>query len=148
MSKQEEAGLILKLYELRRDETMRKARDWFFRDFHPESLADVHREMMGDQSSYLRMVMSYWEMAATLVAHGAIDAKLFNETNSEQFTVFSKLQPLLGEIRSAYGAHFLANLEKLVNETPGGQERLAAIRERMKRIKADFENRYAGASKS
>ena len=38
MSKQEEAGLILKLYELRREETMRKARDWFFRDFNPQSL--------------------------------------------------------------------------------------------------------------
>ena len=30
MSKQEEAGLILKLYELRREDTMRKARDRIF----------------------------------------------------------------------------------------------------------------------
>ena len=39
MSKQEEAELILKLYELRREETMRKARDWFFRDFKPQTIA-------------------------------------------------------------------------------------------------------------
>jgi hypothetical protein len=34
MSKQEEAGLILKLYELRREATMRQARDWYFLEFN------------------------------------------------------------------------------------------------------------------
>ncbi|MGH9640298.1 MAG: DUF4760 domain-containing protein, partial [Bryobacteraceae bacterium] len=72
MSKQEEAGLILKLYELRREEVMRKAREWYFRDFNPESLADVTQAMSGDKSAYLRMVVSYWDMAAGLVNHGAI----------------------------------------------------------------------------
>lgn len=148
MSKQDEAGLILKLYELRRDETMRKARDWFFLDFHPESLADVNDAMLGEHSAHLRMVMSYWEMAATLVAHGAIDARLFNEANSEHLTVFAKLQPLLSEIRSAYGAQFMVNLEKLVSETPGAQDRLEAIRGRMKRIRADVEKRHSKASVS
>lgn len=146
MSKQEEAGLILKLYELRRDETMRQARDWFFREFHPESLADVNDTMVGEHSAHLRMVMSYWEMAATLVAHGAIDAKFFNEANSEHLTVFAKLQPLLSEIRSAYGAQFMANLERLVTETPGAQDRLEAIRGRMNRIKAHLKERAASQS--
>jgi hypothetical protein len=146
MSKQEEAGLILKLYELRRDDTMREARDWFFRGFHPESLADVNDTMLGEHSAHLRMVMSYWEMAATLVAHGAIDAKLFNETNSEHLTVFAKLQPLLSEIRSAYGAHFMVNLEKVVTETPGAQDRLEAIRGRMNRMKAQLKERAASQS--
>src|SRR5206468_4949794 len=67
MSKQHEAELILKLYELRRDETMRKARDWFFLKFHPESMADFNRAMFSDHSGHLRMVMSYWDMAAALV---------------------------------------------------------------------------------
>jgi hypothetical protein len=148
MSKQEEAGLILKLYELRRDETMRKARDWFFRDFHPESLTDLNDTMLGEHSAHLRMVMSYWEMAATLVAHGAIDAKLFNEANSEHLGVFAKLQPLLSEIRSAYGAQFMVNLEKVVTETPGAQERLEVVRGRMKGIRAEAEKRRSKASGS
>ena len=148
MSKQEEAGLILKLYELRRDETMRKARDWFFRDFHPESLAGVNDTMLGEHSAHLRMVMSYWEMAATLVAHGAIDAKLFNDANSEHLTVFAKLQPLLSEIRSSYGAYFTVNLEKLVTETPGAQERLEAVRGRMEGIKAQLKERASSAAQS
>ena len=148
MSKQEEAGLILKLYELRRDETMRQARDWFFRDYHPESLADVNDTMMGEHSGHLRMVMSYWEMAATLVAHGAIDATFFNEANSEHLTVFAKLEPLLREIRSSYGAHFMVNLGKLVTETPGAQERLEAVRSRMKAIKAQLKERASRAAQS
>ena len=83
MSKQEEAGLILKLYELRREETMRKARDWYFREFHPQSLADFNNAMFGEHSAYLRMVASYWDMAASLVNHGAISVDLFSDSNGE-----------------------------------------------------------------
>jgi hypothetical protein len=65
MSKSEEGGLILKLYELRRDDTMRKARDWYFREFNPESMADITAAMFSEQSGYLRMVLSY-SMTATV----------------------------------------------------------------------------------
>jgi len=138
MSKHDEASLILKLYELRRDETMRKARDWVFREFHPESLADVNNTMFSEHSGHLRMVMSYWDMAAALVNHGAISSELFNDTNGEHLSVFAKLEPLLDEARASYGPQFLANLEKLVDATPGSRERLAAIRERMKGIRAQL----------
>jgi hypothetical protein len=138
MSKHEEASLILKLYELRREETMRKARDWFFRDFNPQSLADMNSVMFSEHSGHLRMVMSYWDMAAALVNHGAVSVDLFNETNGEHFSVFAKLEPLLGEVRAAYGPQFLANLEKLVDGTPGGRQRVAAVRERMKGIRAEL----------
>ena len=81
--KQEEAGLILKLYELRREDTMRKARDWFFREFNPESIADFTEAMFGEHSGHLRMVVSYWDMAAALVNDGAIRLDLFTHTNGE-----------------------------------------------------------------
>ena len=64
MSKQAEADLILKLYEMRREATMREARDWYFRDFHPDSIEYINKIMFGAQSGYFRMVASYWEMAA------------------------------------------------------------------------------------
>ena len=95
-SKQAEAGLILKLYDLRREETMRKARDWFFREFNPESADDIDKVMFGEHSGHFRIVMTYWDMAAALVNHGAIDLALFNDTNGEQFSVFAKLEPFLG----------------------------------------------------
>src|SRR6266436_971476 len=108
MSKQEEAGLILRLYELRREDTMRKARDWYGRDFNPQSLADFTNAMFGAQSGYLRMVYTYWDMAAALVNNGAISLELFNDTNGEHMAVFSKIEPLLSEIR-AYAPQFAAN---------------------------------------
>src|SRR5262245_53956748 len=138
MSKHEEADLILKLYDLRREEVMRKARDWYFREFNPESRADVDSVMFGEHSGHLRMVMTYWDMAAALVNHGAISIELFNDTNGEHLAMFSKLEPLLKDMREAYGPQTLANLEKLVDATPGGRERVAAIRERMKGIRAQL----------
>jgi hypothetical protein len=137
MSKQEEAGLILKLYELRREETMRKARDWYFREFNPQSMADFTNAMLGEHSGHLRMVVSYWDMAAALVNNGAISLELFNDCNGEHLAVFSKIEPLLPEIR-AFAPPFAANCEKLIDATPDGRKRVAAIRERMKAIGAQL----------
>src|SRR3984893_10413350 len=125
MSKQEEAGLILKLYELRREETMRKARDWYFREFNPQSIADVNNTMFGEHSGHLRMVITYWDMAAALVNNGAISLELFSDSNGEHIGVFSKIEPLLGEIRAAYGPQFAASFEKLIDATPEGRKRVA-----------------------
>ena len=148
MSKQEEAGLILKLYELRREDTMRKARDWYFREFNPQSLADFNNAMFGEHSGYLRMVVSYWDMAAALVNNGAISLELFNDSNGEHIGVFSKFEPLLGEIRSSYGPQFAANLEKLIDATPEGRKRAAASRERMKAIRAQVATKHATAAQN
>lgn len=141
MSKQQEAELILKLYELRRDETMRKARDWFFLEFNPDSVADFNQAMFSEHSGHLRMVMSYWDMAAALVNHGAISPELFNDTNGEHLSVFAKLEPILPEIRANIGARFLSSLEKLVDVTPNGRERMLAIRQRTKAIKSQLASR-------
>ena len=143
MSKQEEAGLILKLYELRREDTMRKARDWYFREFNPQSMADFNTAMFAEHSGHLRMVVSYWDMAAALVNNGAISLEFFNDSNGEQIGVFSKVEMLLGEIRSAYGPQFAANLEKLVDATPDGRKRAAATRERIKAIHAQIAEKQA-----
>ena len=146
MSKQEEANLILKLYELRREETMRKARDWYFMEFNPETYADVNAAMFSEHSGHLRMLMSYWDMAAGLVNHGAIGRELFTETNGEHFGTFSKIEPFIGEIQANYGPQFMANLEKLIDATPGGRERSAMMRERMKGVRAQMAARHTGAA--
>ena len=143
MSKQEEAGLILKLYELRREDTMRKARDWYFREFAPESIADFNSAIFGEHSGHLRMVITYWEMAAALVNNGAIGLELFNDSNGEQIGVFSKIEPLLGEIRAAYGPQFATNFEKLIDATPDGRKRTSEARERMKAIRVQLAERQA-----
>ncbi len=138
MSKQAEADLILKLYELRREPTMRQARDWFAIEFSPKSAADVKKAMFSEHGGHLRMVTSYWDMAAALVHHDAISLDLFNDTNGEYFMVFSRLEPILDDARAMFGPQFLANLEKLVDATPNGRERSAMVRERMNSIRAEI----------
>ena len=138
MAIQDEAALIHQLYDLRREETMRTARNWYSREFNPESMADIEKILFSEHSGHLRMVASYWDMAAALVNNGAISAQLFNDTNGEQFLAFGKLEPFLKDIRAAFGPQFLVNLEKLIDATPGGRERAAAVRERMKAMRARF----------
>ena len=156
MSIQEEAGLILKLYELRREETMREARDWYFREFHPQSLAEFNGEMfgahttalMGPHSGHLRMVVTYWDMAAALVNRGAISQELFTDANGEHLGVFGKIEPLLGDIRKGFGPGYAVNLEKLIDATPNGRQRTAASREQMKAIRAQMAGHAQAAQTS
>ncbi len=132
-TKHEDANLILKLYELRREETMRKARDWFAREFQPETIQDVVKVVMGEHSAYYRMVASYWDMAASFVNNGAIDEQMFNDANGEHMLVYAKLQPFIAELREMFHSpQAYANLEKLVTRMPNAPERLATLRERMK----------------
>jgi len=147
MSIQEEAGLILKLYELRREETMRQARDWYFREFNPENMGDFSSVLMGPHSGYLRMVVSYWDMAAALVNRGAISQELFTDANGEHIGVFCKIEPLLGDIRKGFGPGYAVNLEKLIDATPNGRQRTAASREQMKAIRAQMAG-HAQAAKT
>ena len=138
MSIQEEAGLILKLYQLRREETMREARDWYFREFNPENMGDFTTALMGPHSGHLRMVVTYWDMAAALVNRGAISQELFTDANGEHLGVFGKIEPLLGDIRKGFGPGYAVNLEKLIDATPNGRQRTAASREQMKAIRAQM----------
>jgi hypothetical protein len=138
MSIQDEAGLILKLYELRREETMRKARDWYFREFNPQNMAEFSAAIFGEHSGHVRMVITYWDMAAALVNRGAISLVLFTETNGEHIGIFAKIEPILGEIRAAFGPQYASNLEKLIDATPDGRKRTAGTREQMKAIRAQL----------
>ncbi len=131
MSKYEDANLVLKLYELRRESVMRQARDWYAWHFFPQTMEEYTAIMMGENGALARMVTSYWETAAALVNHGAIDKDLFAETNGEMFGAFSKVELLIPELRAAYGPHFLVNLEKLVDSIKGGRERSKQSREFM-----------------
>lgn len=134
MSKHDDAELILKLYDLRREPVMREARNWLF-TFNPTSVQDVYDTLLGEHSGHYRMVISYWDMAAALVNNGAIDETLFNETNGEHIFVYAKIEPVIEDLRSALGApDFLRNLETLVKRIPNIDEKIATMRERMKKF--------------
>ena len=134
-SKYEDADLILKLYDLRREETMRKARTWMAA-CNPESLQDIMSVATGEHNAYLRMVMSYWDMAASLVNNGAIDEQMFNDANGEHFFYYAKFEPFMEELRGAFGPQMWTHLEQLVMRSPNAKERLAKMREMSKNMAA------------
>ena len=136
-SSYESATLIIRLYELRREPTMREARNWYARSFNPTSIDEVMQAVSGPNSAQFRMVTSYWDMASAFVLHGAIDEAMFNDANGEQHVVYAKIEPFIGDYRAKMGnASYLANLEKLVMKTPGAKERLATLRDRFRAMAA------------
>lgn len=134
MSKSESASLILKLYELRREEKMREARNWFI-SFFPESVDDIIQTMVDESTSAkYRMVSTYWDMAASFVNQGAIDEELFMASAGEAWVVYSKVHPFIGQLREALGnPNALKNLESLLLRQPNADDTLAARREQMRR---------------
>jgi hypothetical protein len=118
--KQDEAGLILKLYEMRRDAEFRKAREWFDTEFNPQSAQDIIDIVSGSfsESAYFRMVLTYWEMVAGLVNYGALSAGLVHKTNVEHLRYWAKIDPFIDELRKIVGLGFLPELEKLVKTAP------------------------------
>lgn len=129
-TKQEEANLILRLYEMRRDAEFRKAREWFDTEFNPQSAQDIVEIVSGSfaDSARFRMVLTYWEMVAALVNYGSIDANLIHATNVEHLRYWSKIEPFMVEIRKVAG-EFLPELEKLVKTAPDYEKRLGEWRE-------------------
>ena len=136
MSSEHESMMgILKLYELRSEATMRKARDWFTTGFHPESTQDILTVLVGEHSAEFRMVASYWDMAAAFVVFGAINDEMFNAINTEHVVMYAKLQPFLSEIRAMPGIPpylYLKHLEPVVQRLPDAEERIAVMRRYMK----------------
>ncbi|HKO61985.1 MAG TPA: hypothetical protein VJV03_12555 [Pyrinomonadaceae bacterium] len=122
---------ILRLYELRSEETMRKARDWFATEFYPESTEDILNVLVGEDSAKFRMVVSYWDMATAFVIFGAINDEMFNAINSEHVVIYAKLEPFLAELRAIPGVPAylgLKHLEPVVLRMPDAAQRVATMR--------------------
>ena len=127
----ESAHLILKLYELRREELLRKARAWFGSEFNPATYEEFSALVAGGQNVHFRMVLGYWDMAASLVTAGAIDRAMFQATGGELIFSFAKIEPFIAQYRVERGdPHYLANMEKVARAFPGADERMARIRQR------------------
>lgn len=125
----EAARLNLQLFEMRRDPVLREARDWVMHEFNPETFPDLVALVGGKRNASFRMVMGYWDMAASLVTSGAIDADAFLAAHAEIFMAFSKVQPLLDELRTATGeTQFCRHMESVVMSAPDAEAILARRR--------------------
>ncbi len=99
----ESAQLNLQLFDLRREPVLRQARAWFIAEFNPESFDDLVAQISGEHNAAFRMVISYWDMASSLVSAGAIDGDAFRAAHGEIFATFSKIEPYLAQLRTASG---------------------------------------------
>lgn len=128
----ESAQLNLELYELRREPVLREARAWFLLEFNPESFAELLALAGGPRNTAFRMVLGYWEMAASLVTTGAIDADAFRIAHNEIFATFSKIHPFLAELRSVMGEPDLCmHIEAVVLAAPDAEAMLERRRTRI-----------------
>jgi hypothetical protein len=122
-----DANIILKLYNLRREPEMRKARAWWLGEFWPRSVEDftkVSAAMGTQENNWMRQVSGYWEMAAALAVHGAVNADLFLEPSfsGEMFFLFAKVNPFLKELREKISPTMLRNVEQLIKSTKSSRE--------------------------
>jgi hypothetical protein len=111
----EQANLMLRLFEMRREAKLREAREWFGANFHVKTLEDVNRLCPpgSRENAYMRMVLGYWEMVASIVNRGLIDEDLFFETAGEQWNTWDQVKPVIGAWREAFkNPTFFANLEE------------------------------------
>lgn len=132
----ESARLILELYNLRREATMREARN-FWITFNPESVDDFQAALAGPNGAHIRMVISYWDMACSLVVNGAIDQKMFNEANGEHLVVFGKVEKFMAEWRERLGDPTAwKNLETVALSGPDARKKIDGIKERIKAVVA------------
>jgi len=132
----ESARLILELYNLRREATMREARS-FWISFSPETVEDLMAAGAGPNGAHVRMVISYWEMACSLVLNGAIDQKMFNDANGEHLVVFGKVEHLLPAWREKMGnPTAFTSLETVALSGSDGRKKVDAVNARMKAMLA------------
>ena len=125
----ESARLNLQLFEMRREPVLREARTWFTREFNPDTLDDLIALVGGERNASFRMVLGYWDMAASLVTSGAIDREAFLSAHGEIFLTFSKIAHLLDSLREASGEkEFCSHIEEVVMSHPGAKELLARRR--------------------
>ena len=137
----EDATVVLRLYDLRREDKLRKARDWFMREFKASSVKEIEEKYPygSEENAYMRMVASYWEMAASLLVQGIVHEELFFTSNGEMLGVWEKIKPVAQDMRKAFSNPMMyQNLEKaaerhkawLQQNAPGAYE---AMQARMKR---------------
>jgi hypothetical protein len=116
-----DAELVLKLYELRREDTLRAARRFMVFDFHPKTLEElraVSRDAKAPKNVYWRQTLSYWEMAASLVLHGALDAALFLDSSAEGILLYAKFHHFHVETEKASGNPFMVQTATLIEKYP------------------------------
>ncbi|MGC9157666.1 MAG: DUF4760 domain-containing protein [Terracidiphilus sp.] len=138
-----DAGTILKLYELRTETVMRQARAWMVGEFWPATAAEffaIADNPADPHNPWLRQVLSYWEMAAAMVLHGAVSAELFVDCNGEGFFLLAKFAPLLEAVREQ-DPDFLIKTSELIRRFSAAAQRYEKALQRVVQVRGSLSSR-------
>ena len=122
----EQVDLMLHLYELRREPRLREARSWYVTNFYPQTLEEAGKDFPpgSEGSTSMRMVLSYWDMVASIVNRGLIDEEFFFENSGEQWIVFERAKPILAAWRKMFANPYVfSNLEEHVKRLDAWREK-------------------------
>ena len=99
----DDANLILKLYDMRREDKLRQAREWFVRHFHCATMAEFNSTCPpgSQENAYARQMITYWEMVASFITTGVLNEHLFFQSGMELLLVWVRVEGLIGEMRVA-----------------------------------------------
>ncbi len=129
----ESATLNLRLFELRREPVLRDARAWFLAEFHPETLDAAVEIIRGPRNAWFRMVTGYWDMAASLVTSGAVDAPSFLAAHGEIIGTYALVEPFVADVRAMTSNRaFLWHVEQVIAQVPDAAAALAQRRARLR----------------
>ena len=148
----QDAELILKLYELRRDPEMRRARSFLLSEFNATDWEEIRPHWMtgSDLDRHIRMATSYWEMVAAFVNRGLLDEDLFFDTHGEALVVWNRVKAIVPAARKQIRPTWLWNLERLARRQEAWRARsfktaAKVIEQGSKLAGARGESRTAGA---
>ena len=133
-----DADICMKLYELRRETEMRKARNFINFQFHPQGVDDVLKLMQAlgtQENAWARQVFSFWEYAASFILNEIVHPDLFFAWNGEMVFVYAKFKPFLKELRQKMeNLDFLACVEKAVSSSPEIRKRVDMVQKRLAKM--------------
>jgi len=144
-----DAEIILKLYELRTETVMRQARAWMTGDWWPATADEffaVTTNPADPHNAWFRQVITYWEMAAAMVLHGAVSAELFVDCNAEGFYLLAKFSHILDEIRER-NPGFLTKTSEVINRFSAAAARYEAVQKNVEVRRTNLKSEKETAGK-
>lgn len=128
-----DADIVLRLYELRREPVLRDARKEMIAKFWPASFDELLAYIRGDHpmNAAYRQTTTYWELAFSMARYGIVNPEFLMESSGEGLLLFARVQPFLEPLRQAYSPRAFRNAEWIATNSETGQQIFAVMQKRV-----------------